>query len=66
MRLLVLGGMAFVGRAIVEELLSAAAQSGSRYAETNWRITNRVAARHWPRAGFTRTYVRLHRAIGVG
>jgi GNAT superfamily N-acetyltransferase len=55
-----------VGRALVETLLQAAAARGARYAETNWRITNRVAADHWAKAGFTRTYVRLHRAIGVG
>lgn len=55
-----------VGRALVGELLTSAARHGARYCETNWRVTNRVAARHWERAGFTRTYVRLHRAIGVG
>lgn len=53
-----------VARALVDHALKEAALEGARYAEVNWRVTNRRADRFWRRYGFTPTYVRLHRTIG--
>lgn len=53
-----------VARALVEHALSNAANANFRYAEANWRVTNRRADRFWVRFGFLPTYVRLHRTIG--
>lgn len=53
-----------VGTALVDFALAAAVDRGFEYAETNWRVTNHRAQRHWLRYGFTPTYTRLHRAIG--
>jgi ribosomal protein S18 acetylase RimI-like enzyme len=55
-----------VARAMVDQLLIEARQAGYEYVETNWRVTNRRAARYWMNYGFTPTYVRLHRHVGVG
>jgi len=30
---------------------------------TDWRETNLLASRFWPRRGFRKTFLRLHRAI---
>lgn len=53
-----------IARAMVDAALNDARERGFNYAETNWRITNRQAARYWTAYGFTPTYVRLHRTIG--
>jgi GNAT superfamily N-acetyltransferase len=55
-----------VATALVDAALDRARRHGFRYAETNWRVTNRDAARYWTRYGFRPTYVRLHRTIGSG
>ncbi len=55
-----------LGAALVDHALAAARAAGFAYAETNWRVTNRAAARFWVARGFTPTYVRLHRTIGAG
>ena len=55
-----------LGAAMVDHALAAARAAGFAYAETNWRVTNRGAARFWVARGFTPTYVRLHRTIGAG
>ena len=54
-----------LGTALTHSLMNIASQQGMATMETNWRFTNRAAARHWPRAGFDLTYVRLHREIGL-
>jgi ribosomal protein S18 acetylase RimI-like enzyme len=54
-----------VARAMVDAALSDARERGFAYGETNWRITNRQAARYWTAYGFSTTYVRLHRTIGT-
>lgn len=55
-----------LGASMVDHALAAARAGGFAYAETNWRVTNRGAARFWVARGFTPTYVRLHRTIGAG
>lgn len=54
-----------VARAMVDAALNDARERDFLYAATNWRITNRRAARFWTRYGFEPTYVRLHRTIGM-
>lgn len=54
-----------VARAMVDAALSDAHERGFAYAETNWRITNRQAAQYWTDYGFTTTYARFHRTIGI-
>jgi GNAT superfamily N-acetyltransferase len=54
-----------VATALVSTALARARDHGFRVVETNWRVTNRVAARYWTRFGFQPTYVRLHRTVGV-
>ena len=53
-----------VATALVDEALEKARRHGFRYVETNWRVTNRAAARYWTRSGFHPTYVRLRRSVG--
>ncbi|MDE3064301.1 MAG: GNAT family N-acetyltransferase [Acidobacteriota bacterium] len=53
-----------VATALVDGALERARRRGFRYVETNWRVTNRDAARYWTGYGFHPTYVRLHRTIG--
>lgn len=55
-----------VATALVDAALADAASGGFTHAETNWRVTNRRAARFWRLYGFTPTYVRVHRTIGAG
>ncbi len=55
-----------VGTALVSKVLAEARAEGYRWAETNWRVAHRGAARFWPRQGFVPTWVRLHRRIGSG
>jgi GNAT superfamily N-acetyltransferase len=54
-----------VARAMVDAALNDARERGFLYAATNWRVTNRTAARFWRTYGFEPTYVRLHRTIGT-
>jgi len=53
-----------VATALIDHALNDAFDADFEYAETNWRVTNRRAARFWTRYGFSPTYVRLHRTIG--
>ena len=54
-----------VGTALVDVALERARRHGFEYVETNWRVTNRAAARFWTGYGFEPTYVRLHRTVGA-
>ena len=54
-----------VATALVSHALDEARRDGFTHAETNWRVTNRDAARYWRGVGFRATYVRLHRTIGA-
>lgn len=52
------------GRALGEAVLAWAAEAGYRSVVTDWRVTNLLSSRTWPRLGFRPTYVRMHRVIG--
>jgi ribosomal protein S18 acetylase RimI-like enzyme len=53
-----------IATAMIDHALNNALEAGFEYVETNWRVTNRRAAKFWVRYGFSPTYVRLHRTIG--
>ena len=55
-----------IAQALIRRALNDALESGFRYAEANWRVTNHRAAYFWRHFGFRVTYVRLHRTIGAG
>jgi len=56
------------GRGVATSLtggaLDRARRRGFRFVETNWRVTNRAAARYWTGRGYHPTFVRLHRTVG--
>jgi GNAT superfamily N-acetyltransferase len=52
-----------VGLALTHHALSWAGTRGFRSVTTDWRETNLLASRFWPKRGFRPTYVRLYRAI---
>jgi GNAT superfamily N-acetyltransferase len=54
-----------IATAMVNTALSEARLEGFSFVETNWRVTNRRAARYWTSYGFQPTYVRLHRTVGA-
>jgi ribosomal protein S18 acetylase RimI-like enzyme len=51
------------GRALTEYVLHWAYEHGYRSMVTDWRMTNLLASRFWPRRGFRRTFLRLYRAL---
>jgi GNAT superfamily N-acetyltransferase len=53
-----------IGRALGEAVLAWIANAGYRSAVTDWRATNLLSSRTWPRLGFRPTFLRLHRLIG--
>lgn len=52
------------GRALGEAVLDWAHQCGHRSVVTDWRATNLLSSRTWPRLGFEPTFLRLHRVTG--
>ncbi len=52
------------GRALGEAVIDWSARSGHRSVVTDWRGTNLLSSRTWPRLGFEPTFVRLHRITG--
>jgi GNAT superfamily N-acetyltransferase len=52
------------GRALGEAVLDWARQAGFPAAVTDWRATNLLSSRAWPRLGFRPHFLRLHRMIG--
>jgi ribosomal protein S18 acetylase RimI-like enzyme len=52
-----------VGVAMTEASLAWAAQAGYLSMGTDWRVTNLLASRFWPRRGFRTTFLRLYRHI---
>ncbi|WP_203590025.1 GNAT family N-acetyltransferase [Streptomyces sp. SID13031] len=52
------------GRALGEAVLNWAAEAGYTSVVTDWRVTNLLSSRAWPRLGFGQTFHRLHRLIG--
>jgi GNAT superfamily N-acetyltransferase len=52
-----------VGRLLGEAVLAWAGEEGYPAVATDWRMTNLLSSRTWPRLGFRPTFYRLHRAI---
>jgi ribosomal protein S18 acetylase RimI-like enzyme len=52
-----------VGRTLTEHLLHRAHEDGYRSVLTDWRSTNLLASRFWPRRGFVPTHIRLRRDV---
>jgi GNAT superfamily N-acetyltransferase len=52
------------GRALGEAVLAWAASGGFASAVTDWRTTNLLSSRTWPRLGFVESFLRLHRLVG--
>jgi GNAT superfamily N-acetyltransferase len=51
------------GRLLGEAVLAWAGDAGYPAVVTDWRMTNLLSSRTWPRLGFRPTFYRLHRAI---
>ncbi len=51
------------GRALGEAVLAWAAEAGHSTVVTDWRMTNLLSSRTWPRLGFRPTFYRMFRAI---
>ena len=52
------------GRALGETVGWWAAESGFDSVVTDWRVTNLLSSRTWPRLGYETTFLRLHRVVG--
>ena len=52
-----------VGVALTNASLAWAADEGYESMVTDWRVTNLLASRFWPRRGFRTTFLRLYRSI---
>ena len=51
------------GIALTEHAIGWAYDHGYRSLTTDWRMTNLLASRFWPRRGFRETFLRLYRSI---
>ena len=51
------------GLALTEAAFAWARERGHRVIVADWRVTNLLASRFWPRRGFRETFLRLHRHI---
>jgi ribosomal protein S18 acetylase RimI-like enzyme len=52
-----------IGVALTEAVLAAAREEGYAAMVTDWRVTNLLASRFWPRRGFRPVFFRLYRSI---
>ena len=52
-----------IGVALTDATLKAAADEGYAAMVTDWRVTNLLASRFWPRRGFRPAFLRLYRSI---
>jgi GNAT superfamily N-acetyltransferase len=52
-----------VGVALMQASFAWAAERGYRSMITDWRVTNLLSSRFWPRRGFRPTFLRLYRSI---
>jgi ribosomal protein S18 acetylase RimI-like enzyme len=52
------------GRALGEAVIAWTAQAGYHCVAADWRVTNLLSSRTWPRLGFTESFLRLHRLVG--
>lgn len=51
------------GRALGEAVIGWAAQAGYACVVTDWRVTNLLSSRTWPKLGFAESFLRLHRVV---
>jgi ribosomal protein S18 acetylase RimI-like enzyme len=52
-----------IGVALTEAVLARAREEGYACMITDWRVTNLLASRFWPRRGFRPMFFRLYRSI---
>ncbi|HEY6149792.1 MAG TPA: GNAT family N-acetyltransferase [Gaiellaceae bacterium] len=52
-----------VGRALTAHVIRWAHENGYPVMTTDWRMTNLLASRFWPKRGFRPTFLRLYRSI---
>ena len=52
-----------IGLALTDAVLAAAGEEGYSTMVTDWRVTNLLASRFWPRRGFRPAFLRLYRSI---
>jgi ribosomal protein S18 acetylase RimI-like enzyme len=52
-----------IGVALTEASLAVAADDGYASMVTDWRVTNLLASRFWPKRGFRTAFLRLYRSI---
>lgn len=52
-----------IGMALTDSGMAWAAEEGYRAMVTDWRVTNLLASRFWPRRGFRTAFLRLYRSI---
>jgi GNAT superfamily N-acetyltransferase len=52
-----------VGRALTTHALTWAHEAGYHVMTTDWRMTNLLASRFWPKRGFRPTFLRMYRSI---
>jgi ribosomal protein S18 acetylase RimI-like enzyme len=52
-----------IGVALTDATLAAAAEEGYTTMVTDWRVTNLLASRFWPKRGFRPAFLRLYRSI---
>jgi GNAT superfamily N-acetyltransferase len=52
------------GLALTDASFAWARERGYEVMATDWRVTNLLSSRFWPRRGFDTTFLRLHRWIG--
>lgn len=52
------------GRALGEAVIGWSHDQGFASVVNDWRVTNLLASRSWPRLGWRTTFLRLHRTIG--
>jgi ribosomal protein S18 acetylase RimI-like enzyme len=52
-----------IGIALTDAVLAAAAEEGYASMVTDWRVTNLLASRFWPKRGFRPAFLRLYRSI---
>jgi GNAT superfamily N-acetyltransferase len=52
-----------VGRALTSHVLGWANEHGFASMTTDWRMTNLLASRFWPKRGFRPTFLRMYRSI---
>lgn len=53
-----------LGRALGEAVIDWSARAGYRTVVTDWRATNLLSSRTWPRLGFRASFLRVHRIVG--